>query len=60
MIGSSEDIVIAARIIRDGADKMALAANQITEAIELQRRLMDDWLARFAEAIVAQTQKGLV
>ena len=60
MVGSSEDIVVAAKIIRDASEKTAFAANQISEAIDLQRRFMDDWLARFSEAIVVATQKELV
>ena len=60
MVGSSEDIVVAAKIIRDASDKAAQAANQMSEALDLQRRFMDDWLARFAEAIVVKTQEALV
>lgn len=44
---NGEDFIRAGHIIQNAADIMKQAANTIDNAVESQRRNMEDWLQRF-------------
>ena len=53
----AEQVQSAANAMRSAAAGMQSAASSIDEALSRNQRFLDDWLARFIEAIEQQEQK---
>ena len=50
----AEQVQRAAAAINGAATEMTRAANQLDEALRLQRAFMDDWLERYKAALASQ------
>ena len=50
----AEQVQNAASMMVRAAEQMARAASNMDDALERHRRLMDDWLGRFAEIVTAE------
>lgn len=54
----ADDVSRASGGMQTAAANMQSAAGSIQWALEQHQRFMDDWLSRFAEAMIAQREKG--
>jgi acyl-CoA thioesterase len=51
LLVGAEEVSRAASRMQDAAEKMTQAAASLDHSLEMQRRFMDDWLNRLADAL---------